>query len=198
MNNIQDPDLQQNLIRAFGVRGVTTIADTVEPSVQPVVIVRDLERPQDCGNIRFCAGTASATSGAADNPAVLLHNPAGSNTLVKITQVTLSSSTVAAHFVQMARNDTAPGADLGASTKAFINFLYEGEPVAQMRGSILSAVVPFQPFWGSQMPSQNNPIIVPIYALLSPGTGFAVALTTLLANLSVCFLWEEFLQQPIK
>ena len=188
MNQIQNTQVQTALARAFGLRD-RTIVETVEQSIQPVALVRDLTHGADPREIRFAAGNALANAVGAI-PYVQLYNPVGSNITVLLHKIWLDCNNTTSQLFFLYIQAAAQATNL-IGQAAFRNTFVDGFPIGQMRGGIIAPAGNEPQVWGQVVSGQNVPFPLALEFVLKPGRGLTVTTNTVTSVVQASFEWEE-------
>jgi hypothetical protein len=196
MNDIQRPEIGQALVRFLGIREANP-APTLNPEVQPVILVGDLTLPIEPNVVRQASGFSFSAAAAGQISSVQLWNPTTSGVLLKVTGIYISAATTNEYGLSI--SSAALANDYGAAVKNFTNGVLgaNSNPVAQLRWD---QTLGFggNTGWRGQIAVQSSPFPVPIGHVLLPGQGINVA--SLVANTYTLgsFVWTEVPQEPVR
>lgn len=201
---IRDPRHQRVLAREFDIRQ-GFVAPELEPAIQPVVQVADLESRDIYSDAPFLRRFAKSASGQGDatHPAQeWIQNPAGSNTLVIVRQLLVSAAnfvagTASAGFVTSppAAQSTFRGAALNqrpspgglASAANVLAANNQGSVAFDNPGTII--------FF--RLSQTNSFLVTGLNIVLSPGgPSFMISQNENTATLDTSFFWDEIPLEP--
>lgn len=205
MNGIQNPDFERRLRRAFEIQG-KNIAPTLEPSIQPVAIVTDLEAPEHVSPDRLCTVGVWAPHDALLFTIAQLWNPAGSNVLIVLQKFSLwTGDDVDPRVFCLGARATTPLTNRYTSFFRDTRHALGDQPVGEGRfAAQAGSITPEMWFFpGSSNSGAGTGLQAPhgyhdIPYILAPGTGLNILFERGGYDMWVTWFWKETDYVPLK
>lgn len=188
-NLIQRPDLNDRLVRALGIRERAP-APNLSPEVQAVILLEDLttSSPFQRSLMRECAGIGTAGPVAGQYSAIVVSNPAGSGSVIRIDSITAWAS--AATRLQVGPWTQAIPA--GSLSRYFLDPRFDGVPTGALRNGT-NAVLGISALRSWSFAAANTAVeLKSLGIIVPPGYMAGFALETQNLMLSGSMQWTEF------
>jgi len=195
MNEIQQNRYDQLIRRVAGIIGPGSKVSEVLTELFPVI---DVERVP--GELLILAGTRIAMGGgivsalAAVAPKAQLFNPAGSETIITLTQVVIT--VVPTNIIRWGRSNVSFAANNATAAYRDYRNAITNIPVGQVHALNVAALATAT---GQTKLLSNTPLILKDengIAVLEPGSGFEIGAGVVQADLNWAFFWRERPAQP--
>lgn len=195
MSEIQQNRYDQLLRRVCDLKGPGSKVSWAVGDVLPTIDVE--QTPPELlalSGTRIASGLLVLAAGGAGNfSRAQLFNPAGSNAVIRVTRIFVSSEN-ASNFT-MGITSTELTASTG--TEATLDGRLTGEgTIGQVQGANNAAVVTQFPYQQKIHVARGVPIDFDVGPVLTPGTGLEIDQQTANLDMFVSFVWTERVAQP--
>jgi len=193
-SQIQNPRATNLAVSGFGLVGRPSLL--FDEIIVGVALLADFTDPFSSGAVerRIAGGAAFIGATAAETSSVQLFNPPGSNAIVVVRDVYITSGT--ASTAMRLRTQNTAAATLSTAS-GFRDTRIAGNPVAELRTDSTVGAPGVSPAWVIQSTDTGGQLFIPgVDIILAPG--FGVVIDSGAANMSVTggYLWEERTATP--